>query len=165
MSTIIETERLILREFSAEDARGMFELNNDPEVLRYTGDEPFLSETNAQQFIFNYDHYQRNGFGRWTCLLKPSSEYVGWCGLRYSEQSKEVDIGFRFMRQYWGRGLATEAAKACLKYGKEQLGLQKIVGRACRDNGASIRVLEKMGMQWDFDFEEDGLPWCQFVVT
>ncbi len=155
---ITKTSRLYLREFMPDDAPHFFALNNDPEVIRYTGDAPFANEAAARAFLEAYDAYARHGMGRWAVIRKEDEAYLGWCGLKYSPDLDEVDIGFRFFRKYWGRGYATEAAQACLAYGLETLGLKEIVGRAMKANHASMRVLEKLGMQFwkeiDFDGEE-----------
>lgn len=125
----------------------MYRLNADPEVIRYTGDPPFDSVEAAQDFINSYDHYQKYGMGRWTVLRKDTGTYLGWCGLKQHDAGY-VDIGFRFFRAEWGKGYATEAARACLTYGFEELGLNEIVGRAAVENVASVRVLEKLGMEF-----------------
>ena len=158
---ILETPRLLLREFGEEDAPHFFELNEDPEVVRYTGDPPFASVEEARQFLLNYDQYRKYGYGRWAVLLKPQDAkgiptWIGWCGLKYIPELEETDIGFRFYRRYWGQGYATEAARACLDYGFGPLGLNRIVGRAMEENGASVRVLEKIGLEFwkEFDFME-----------
>lgn len=142
----MESERLYLREFQLSDAENIYRLNTNIEVMRYTGDPPFESVAAAAQFLKNYDAYAATGFGRWAVMLKESDEFIGWCGLK---QHKEyVDIGFRFFQEVWGRGYATEAAKACLDYGFQKLQLPSIVGRAAKANVASIRVLEKLGMKY-----------------
>ena len=152
---LLKTERLILREFAPEDADGFFRMNQHPEVLRHTGDRPFIDPTEALHFITNYDHYDRYGYGRWTVRHRRDDLYLGFCGLRFHPGSGATDLGFRLAREHWGRGYATEAAGACLRYGFGALGLPRIIGRARRANRASIRVLEKIGMtlQGTFDFE------------
>ncbi len=147
MDYLIETPRLILREFEISDAAALYELNSDPEVMRYTGDRPFSSIAEAETFVHNYDTYQRQGFGRWAVMSKDTGRLIGWCGLKRNEKDL-IDIGFRFFREQWGKGYATEAAKATLDYGFEQLGLEQIIGRAARENKASLRVLEKLGMEF-----------------
>ncbi|MEM9921622.1 MAG: GNAT family N-acetyltransferase [Bacteroidota bacterium] len=160
---IIQTDRLVLRQFEAKDANGFYEMNADPEVIRHTGDLPFTSVEAAQLFIESYDHYQQYGFGRWTVLDRQKEEYLGFCGLKYSPDKQEVDLGFRLIRRYWGLGYATEAAMACLNYGFEHLQMEKIVGRARKDNPASIRVLEKIGMHFQKTFREEPYLWVQYV--
>lgn len=159
-----ETERLELRRFSPEDASGFFALNQDPEVIRYTGDVAFLDERAAREFIAKYDHYERYGFGRWSVSLKESGEYLGFCGLKYSPAQDEVDLGFRFRRACWGRGIATEAGRECLRLGFERYDLQRIVGRAMAANPASLRVLEKLGMVQTNRFLQEGRTWIQYGI-
>ena len=153
---ILSTERLLLREFSVHDANYMYQLNLDPEVIRYTGDPPFDSVEDASSFLKNYDDYHQNGYGRWAVLTKEDEEFVGWCGLKKHPDGM-VDIGFRFYQKDWGKGYATESAKACLDYGLHELGIPVIVGRAARDNVASIKVLEKLGMKYWKDAPCDGI--------
>jgi len=167
---IFETPRLLLREFREEDAPYFFDLNEDPEVVRYTGDPPFASLEDARRFLKDYDQYEKYGYGRWAVLIKGQSQggppaWAGWCGLKYIPELDETDIGFRFFRRYWGRGYATESARACLEYGFGQLGLKQVVGRVMKDNKASIRVLEKIGMEFwkEFDFEEH--PGLYYIKT
>ena len=159
MNVVIETERLVLRLFTEEDAFLIYELNIDPDVIRYTHDgagdlehaKEVLEKTILPQYVlFN--------FGRWAVHLKPRLEFLGWCGLKYRSQSNEVDLGDRFKKQAWGKGFATEAAFASLRYGFEKLGLKRIVARAEVDNVASCRVLEKCGMLFTGLGEVDGFP-------
>jgi RimJ/RimL family protein N-acetyltransferase len=117
MKIILETERLLLREMTADDAENAYELNSDWEVIKYTGDEAFESVEAAKTFLENYKDYEKNGFGRWAVMLKETGEYLGWCGLKLNETIKEVDLGYRFSRRNWGKGYTTESSKACLEYG------------------------------------------------
>lgn len=147
MQKVIETFRLYLREFDLSDAKNMFDLNNDKEVIKYTGDDHFSSELEALDFIKNYDHYKIHGFGRWAVILKKSNEFIGWSGLKLNEENN-IDIGFRFYKKYWGLGFASESAKAVLEYGFNVLKLECIVGRVAPENIASVRILEKLGMKF-----------------
>jgi len=161
----INTSRLILREFCAQDAGPLFALNSDEEVLRYTGDEPFRDIQAATDFITNYAHYRDYGYGRWAVIGKESSEFMGFCGLRRHESSGEVDLGFRLFQQFWSRGFATEAAGAALFVGFERFGLDEIVGRAMRENLPSITVLQKLGMQFREVSEENQLFWLVYAIS
>ena|ERR1041384_2190847 len=129
MKLTLETERLFFCEFKLADAQEMVLLNSDPDVIKYTGDIPFKNITEAEQLISNYDHYRKYKMGRWSVFMKDTNEYMGWCGLKYLEDLNEVDIGYRFHKKYWGRGYATEASAACLKYGLEKLNLKRMIGR------------------------------------
>ena len=159
-----ETDRLGLARFSLADAPGFYALNLDPEVLRYTGDVPFGSMAEAEEFIRNYKNYGRHGFGRWSVYLKSTGEYIGFCGLNYRPALDEVDIGFRFLRRVWGNGYATEAARFCLQQGFQKFGLKRIVARAMRENLASHRVIQKLGMRFEKEFIEDGAVWYQYEI-
>ena len=147
MNNKIETERLVLRELSVSDAENFFQLNSDPEVLKYTGDVPFSTMAEAESFLKNYNDYKRNGYGRWAVIQKDSNTFMGWCGLKLNEENL-IDLGFRFFQKEWGKGYATEAASASLQYGFNVLDLEEIIGRAATAHIASIKVLEKVGMKF-----------------
>lgn len=159
MNIIIETTRLVLRTFTVADASLIYQLNLDPAITLYTGDpirdlqhaEQVLEQTIIPQYIL-YNH------GRWAVHTKPELEFIGWCGLKARPERKEIDLGYRFMKTAWGKGYATEAAYACLNYGFEKLTIQRIIGRAMPQNIASIRVLEKCGMQFIGEEGVDGHP-------
>lgn len=156
MKTILETHRLLLREFNICDAERFYELNLNPNVIKYTGNSAFKDIREAKTFLENYSDYKRNRFGRWAVIHKSTQEFIGWCGLKYDVKFDETDIGFRFFEHFWNKGFATESAKACIAYGFEKLNLKTIVGRAMKDNLASIKVLEKIGLQYERNFDFDG---------
>ncbi|MDI1353651.1 MAG: GNAT family N-acetyltransferase [bacterium] len=145
---VTETSRLILRELTPSDADFMYRLNLDPEVIKYTGDKPFDDIDAARLFLENYDHYQKYGFGRWAVLLKEDQSLIGWCGLKYDTVKDEFDVGFRFFREHWSKGYATEAAGASINLGFKRFQIATIVGRAMSQNLASINVLQKLGMKY-----------------
>lgn len=157
---IIETERTFLRHLQVEDAEDLYSLNLDPDVIKYTGDRSFKSIREAEYFLRNYDQHRKYGVGRLAVIEKASNEFIGWCGLKYLEDQDIYDLGYRFFRRYWNKGFATESARACLDYGFRELNLDKITGRAMKENVASIKVLEKIGMifkkEAHFD-EHDGV--------
>ncbi|MCW4470773.1 GNAT family N-acetyltransferase [Flavobacterium sp. MFBS3-15] len=161
---VIETPRLYLRELASGDAECFYLLNADPEVMRFTGDVPFERIYESMVFLEKYSHYKDYGFGRWAVIRKADGQFLGWCGLKYTPDTNEHDIGFRFYRKYWNNGYATEAAKACIKYGFSQLGLTAIIGRAMEANTASVKVLEKAGLVFEKDFEADVKLWLQFKI-
>ncbi|MFL9832462.1 GNAT family N-acetyltransferase [Chryseobacterium terrae] len=160
MKIILETDRLLLREFNVNDAESFYELNSNPNVIKYTGNSAFKNIDEARIFLESYSDYQKNGFGRWAVVNKSNQEFLGWCGLKYDEDLNETDIGFRFFEHFWNKGFATESAKACIDYGFEKFNLKTIVGRAMKENIASVKVLEKIGLTYvkDFDFNgNDGI--------
>lgn len=157
MEIVFQTPRLILSKFSIMDAQNFYDLNSNPKVLQYTGDNAFSSIAEAEDFLKNYSDYKRNGYGRWAVLDKNSTEFLGWCGLKFD--GKETDIGFRFFEEHWGKGYATESAKACLEYGFEELSLTEIIGRAMKENLASHKVLSKIGLNFSHEIEKENHNW------
>jgi len=159
MNVVIETERLLLRTFTQLDAALIYELNIDPDVTRYTHD-PVKDLAHATEILEKtiIPQYALYNHGRWAVHLKPTLEFLGWCGLKYRTEINEIDLGYRFKKEFWGKGFATEAAYASIKYGFEKVGLQRIVGRAEIDNISSWKVLEKCGMTYIGDEEVDDYP-------
>ena len=149
MDIVIETDRLLLRRFTEDDASLLYELNLDPEVIRYTHD-PVIDVEHAKKVLNEVilPQYILYGHGRWVVHLRSNLGFTGWCGLKYLSETNEVDLGYRFMKKFWGNGYATEAALACIEYGFGKLDLRQIVGRALPGNLASIKVLEKCGMKY-----------------
>jgi [ribosomal protein S5]-alanine N-acetyltransferase len=145
---ISETERVILREMTPDDAESLYLLNDDPEVIRYTGDPPFENIEAARSFLLQYDQYRKYGIGRWAMINKTDTAFLGWCGLKFSTENMEYDIGYRLFKKYWNKGYASEAAAECLKLGFDRFKIQTIVGHAMKGNIASIRVFEKIGMRF-----------------
>ena len=156
--SLIVTHRLYLNRMTADDAKHAFDLNNDQDVIRYTGDPPFDSVESARTFLERYTGYDESGYGRFAVRLLKGDHFLGWCGLKRTDEMQEVDLGFRFMKEYWNQGYATEAARACLRHGFDSLGLSRIIGRAMHANGASIHVLEKIGMTYWKDAVFDRHP-------
>ena len=147
MNVIIETPRLLLRTFTPDDAQLIYDLNNDPEVTRFTYD-PIWNHEHAREILEKkiLPQYALYNYGRWAVHIKPNHEFIGWCGLKYRPELDEVDLGYRFKKQYWGKGYATEAAYASIHYGFEKLNLPIITGRAEPANIASCKVLEHCDM-------------------
>ena len=156
MKEILKTERLLLRELNPGDAENFYKLNLNPNVIKYTGNSAFKDINEAKEFLENYQDYKLNGFGRWAVAEKSTSKFLGWCGLKYDQNLDETDVGFRFFEEEWNKGYATESAKECLTYGFENLKLKKIIGRAMKDNIGSIKVLEKIGLEYEKDVNFDG---------
>ena len=149
MHVIIETERLILRQFEPGEGALIYTLNEDPDVTLYTGD-PVRDLAHANEVLEEVilPQYALYNHGRWAVHTKPGMEFIGWCGLKYRPERDEVDLGYRFIKTAWGKGYASEAAMASINFGFEKLGLRRIVGRAMPGNIASLKVLEKCGMRF-----------------
>ena len=128
----------------------MYKLYTSPEVLKYTG-EPIMEsmEKMIQAIQERIDNYRKYGYGRWAAFLKKDSTFIGWAGLAYLPEFDEIDLGYRFMPEYWGLGIATEASQAVLTYSFETLKLERIVAIAMKEHKASIRVMQKIGMKFE----------------
>jgi RimJ/RimL family protein N-acetyltransferase len=147
---LIETERLLLREITLEDKEELFKLHSNPEVQRYTGEPVVESIQEMEKAIgTRINDYEKFGYGRWATVLKDGMQFVGWAGLAYLPEFDEIDLGYRFLPKFWGLGIATEASHAILTYGFETLQLKKIIAIALKEHKASIRVMEKVGMEFD----------------
>jgi ribosomal-protein-alanine N-acetyltransferase len=165
MKYVIETQRCKMREMQPEDGPVFYLLNLDPDVIRYTGDAPFESEMAAIEFLKKYDAYKKYGMGRWVVEKKEDGTILGWCGLKYLPEDREVDIGYRFFKKYWGQGFATETANRCIQHGFEDLELTRIIGRSAVANLASLRVLEKCGLKFDKFNDVFGEESVQHVIN
>jgi len=151
MPTIIETPRLIIRDITSDDLQGMFELDSDAEVYKYLGNDLITSIDGSEKLIaFIRQQYLDNGIGRWAMVEKDSGSFMGWTGFKLisetiNGQSGYYDLGYRILPRYWGKGYATESAKACLKYGLDTLNLTPIYAMTNAENTASKNVLIKTG--------------------
>src|SRR5262245_13196504 len=114
---ILETQRLLLREFDADDAEAFYPLGTDPQVTRFDP-ERLHSVEHAREILLAHPvaDYHKHGYGRWACVLKETDQLIGFAGLKFVESLQEVDVGYRLMPAYWNRGLATEAARASLDW-------------------------------------------------
>jgi ribosomal-protein-alanine N-acetyltransferase len=147
----IETPRLVIRSFELADAEALHErVFGDEETMRFIprGASPSVERTRGaiQRFI---RHERQHGFGLWAVELRATGEFIGDCGLVYVEGTgPEVEVAYHLAREWWGRGLATEAARACLDYGFRELGLPEIIAICYPEHAASRRVMEKAGMRY-----------------
>lgn len=149
--TVLETERLRLRRLDAGDAEFILELVNDPDWLRYIGDKGVRTLDDARGYIENgpMAMYARVGFGLYCVELKQAATPIGICGLIKRDTLDDVDIGFAFLPRYRAQGYAREAARATIEYGRDVIGLPRIVAITSPDNAASGRLLEKIGLRFE----------------
>lgn len=146
--TQLETERLRLRLFNYDDIQIMFELGTDPEIIRYAEPEPLKDLQEARQRLEEgpLSDYEKHGYGRFAVELKETGKVIGFCGIKYIEEIDLPEVGYRYLTEYWGRGIATEAARACVEFARDDLKIKKLVALIIPENTASIRVAEKLGM-------------------
>ncbi len=163
--TLIETPRLIMREFTLDDLEAVFEFSSDDEVTRLTGDMGMVkTRDDARNVISNIwlAEYKKYGYGRYALVHKSDNGVIGFCGLKFVPEGNlkltvgRPDIGYRMLKDYWGQGLGYEAAKAALEYGRNELDLSNIFGDAVVENTASNKILEKIGLKFDCQYEEGG---------
>jgi RimJ/RimL family protein N-acetyltransferase len=157
---IIQSARLNLRELELDDAQFILELLNEAGFLRFIGDKGVRTLADARDYILKgpMDSYRSFGFGLYLTSLRDGAAPIGICGLVKREVLADVDVGFAFLARYWSKGYATEAAAAVLSYGRNTLGLGRIVAITAPDNRGSIAVLEKIGLRLEgrIKLAEDG---------
>jgi RimJ/RimL family protein N-acetyltransferase len=142
---------LTLRRLEIGDAEFIIGLLNDPSFLRFIGDKGVRTLDDAREYISNgpIASYERFGFGMYLTERKDDAVPIGICGLLKREALKDVDVGFAFLPQFWSKGYAFESASAVMAYGRNVLGLTRIVAITSSDNEASIRLLSKLGMKFE----------------
>lgn len=152
MKIILETERLILRTWSPNDAEEGFKIWSDPEVMRYIGTgQPNVDIEQTRGWLARMiAHQEKHGFCFWAVVEKETGRVIGSCGLAYQlDGGLPIEFGYTLARDYWGRGLATEVAGACLKHVFENFPLTKIDASVDSRHLASQRVLEKIGFVFE----------------
>jgi [ribosomal protein S5]-alanine N-acetyltransferase len=160
----LETERLRLRWFTLEDIDAFNELGTHPDVIRYIGNQPFASLEVARDTLVAapLKDYATYGYGRFACEWKPTGQIIGFCGPKFLPDTQDVDLGYRFLPNFWGKGLATESARAVIGYARDQLRLQRLVGWVHPDNIASARVLTKLGFAFEGRTTVASIPGVDF---
>lgn len=164
---MLETQRLILREMTEADAGNLFALSQNPNVTRYIPGEPPLETQEQALAVLRERVFPQHalGLGRWACIEKSTGAFIGWCGIKHIPEDGEYDVGYRFFEQYWGNGYATEAGAAVCEFAREKLAGKRVVGKAMLDNHASRRVLEKLGLVFERNAEEDGCVVAVYVLV
>ncbi len=155
-----ESERLLYRELLPSDAQVMFEMDNNPEVHRYLGNNPTQTIEETRKVIeMVRKQYIDNGIGRFAAILKETGEWIGWVGLKLERNVNGhetfYDIGYRLRPEFWGKGYATESAIAFVDYGFNVLKAEKICAYADATNKASRRALEKAGLKYVSTFDAE----------
>lgn len=161
---MLETERLLLRRFTERDVDAVFALRGDAEIMRFIRSPQKRQESvNWLKLVSSLWETERIGFC--AVIEKRSGALVGWCGLWRLTETGETEIGYAIDRRFWGRGLATEAARAFLDYGFETLKLDKIAAVARPENIGSRRVMEKLGMTFDYTGEFYGRDLVHYSIS
>ncbi|MBP89272.1 MAG: GNAT family N-acetyltransferase [Planctomycetaceae bacterium] len=149
------TDRLAFREWNDDDLDRFHAICSDPQVMKFVGDGQAWSRDRTGRFIHSAkEMFREHGYCQWALIHKVDGELIGYCGFVNSDDAPE--IGWRLAPEYWGKGLATEAARAVLKHGIETLGFQRVIATVQAANVASIRIIEKLGMTQVERFDRDG---------
>ena len=162
MKKSIETERLVLRELLLSDVEGMFELDSNPNVHIFLGNNPITDIQESIDQIKNIQQqYKDFGTGRWAVILKETNEFLGWSGIKFitneiNNHKNFYEIGYRFIEKNWGKGYATEAGKAFVDYAFNKLNAKALYAYADAGNKNSRIILEKLGLQYVNSFEYEG---------
>lgn len=161
----IETERLILRPMNCEDIESVYEMRRDKEIMRFIR-EPVTDQREAENWInLISSRWTKDRIGFCSLIEKESGKFAGWCGLWQLKESGEIEVGYAITKKFWGKGYASESAEAFLEYGFNELNLEKIVAVARPENAASRRVMEKIGMQFDYTGEFYGRDLVHYSIT
>ena len=159
----LETPRLFLREFEEADAPLIFELDSDPEVHRYLGNEPLKEITQADEVIrLIRSQYLERNIARWAVFEKENQQFIGWAGFKLNTEeingfNNFYDLGYRFKKKSWGQGYASESAKHLLDWGLKNLNPENIYAMTHKEHEASRRVLIKTGFIEKGLFEHDDM--------
>lgn len=162
---MLRTGRLILEPWQGSDWLAFRPIAIDVEVMRYiTGGIPWTDEQ-IQDFVNRQMYlYSERGFCRWKLLEASTGDLIGFCGPGTWRDARDPEIGWWLARRHWGRGLATEAAQAALGDAFERINLKRIISIAMPDNSASIKVMKKLGLAFDSEFENDGIKLVRYAV-
>jgi RimJ/RimL family protein N-acetyltransferase len=163
---MLETERLFIRKFTPEDLPRLIELRSDPEVYKYLGGTKMQNpESLKKRLRFYIGCYEKFGFGMCAMIWKASREMIGWSGLQSLEDTGEIEVGYGMAKDFWGKGIGFECAKAWIDYGFEKVGLERIVAVAQPENVGSWRIMEKLGMRYEKNEEHYGLDCALYALS
>ena len=159
---ILYTKRLIIEHFTCADIHMWASIEADPLVRKFV-DGKCLSREEAGHYVkMNMDSYAVNGFGRFAVRSKTSKRIIGMCG--FLQQDEEIDFGYRYSAETWGKGIGYEAANKVLNYGLEHLKLKKICAGVAIKNIPSIKILEKLGFEFEKNFFVDQTKAAKYVI-
>jgi RimJ/RimL family protein N-acetyltransferase len=162
---VFETERLILDTWLSSDWTSFRPIATDPRVMRFiTGGAPWSDERIIDFVERQRTLFSTRGFCRWKLLEKSTGELIGFCGVGFWRDAPDPEIGWWLAHRCWGRGLATEAARVALKDAFERARLDRIISIAALGNAASTRIMEKLGLELEQQFESDGLPHVRHAI-
>lgn len=163
---ILETDRLIFRHLLPSDLDSLFALYSDPEVRRYFPEGTLTyEETREELEWFLHGHPANPQLGLWATIHRETNQFIGRCGLLpwTIDQRPEVEVAYLLAKTYWGQGLGTEAARAILHYGLEQLRLSRLICLIDQENKASLKVARKIGMTFEKEGKDEKGPFLLYA--
>ena len=164
--TAIETARLRLRPYRESDLDALHALWTDPDVRRYLWDDTVITRARAAETMqASLACTAQHGFGHWAVCPAGGDVVIGFCGLRFIDETPEVELLYGLAPAYWGRGLATEAACAMLRHAFETLGRSRVYAITDVPNSRSVAVMQRVGMEFDARFWHHGLDSVRYVIT
>lgn len=165
MNAVLETPRLILRSFTLDDVDAMYQLMTVPDVIRYVGNKPAQSKQDTLDYLQQHPlrDYQVYGYGRFACVWKETGQVIGFSGIKYLEEISETELGYRFLPEFWGKGLATEAGSAVIEFAKS-LGLTRLVAVIHPQNEGSIQVALRLGFVLEGTTELSLIEECDLLL-
>jgi ribosomal-protein-alanine N-acetyltransferase len=161
---MLETERLILRPLVETDVDAIYAMRSDADVMRFIRESQNRRES-ANWIELVSSRWTSEKIGFCAIIEKSSEKFIGWCGLWQLKETGETEVGYAVAKEFWGKGYATEAALEFLNYAFEQLRSEKIVAVAQPENTASRRVMEKLGMRYDYTGEFYGRDLVHYSIT
>jgi len=162
---ILETERLILDAWRSSDWIEFRPIATDVEVMRYINGGVPWNDEKIQDFVDRQRTlYSERGYCRWKLVDRSAGNLIGFCGVGFWRDAKDPEIGWWLARSYWGRGLATEAARAALRDAFERVCLERVISVAMVENSASRRIMEKLGLRPESEFESDGFQMVRYAL-
>ena len=160
----METERLVLRMFRESDTDAYAEMLADPEVMRFLGGKPMSRQEAWRNMAMVIGHWHLRGYGFWAVEEKASGEMVGRVGCWRPEGWPGLEVGWTLRRRFWGRGYATEAARASMNYVFDELGQTRVISLIAPENVNSIRVAERLGEKPEGEWEIFGTKVIIYAV-
>ena len=161
----VTTERLILRPFSEQDVEPLFDILQQPGILRYFPRSDPLPREAVERIVTRWlTHWEEHGYGWWAVELRDDPHLLGWTGLTYLPETGETEVAYLLRQEVWRRGLATEAAKTALRFGFDRFDFPFIIGLTHPENIASQRVLEKSGLRFVEEAAYFGMDCYRYVI-
>jgi RimJ/RimL family protein N-acetyltransferase len=172
MTPPIETARTLLTPWQSNDWRGLHALATEPEVMRYITGGASWNESQTQEFVARQlRHFSERGYCMWRLIVKSDGasetdrNVDGLCGIQPLPETNEIEIGWWLAERHWGHGIATEAARAAARDAFERVGLDRLVAIAQKENAASLRIMQKLGMAYERDHIHRGIPVVLYSVS